>query len=104
MFLLLDHYAGTQQFPQLIAPPTVLPDSVFSPAPAPSESGGIPTTNPKSSVVPSSGAVLGFPPAGGPTGSPSGSSGAGSLTDHSISFPIMLVLGLFVKFVLSFSL
>ncbi|KAL0391738.1 UNVERIFIED_CONTAM: LysM domain-containing GPI-anchored protein 1 [Sesamum radiatum] len=95
---------GSQQFPQLIAPPTVVPDSIFSPAPAPSESGGIPTTNPKSSVVPSSGAVFGFPPAGGPTGSPFGSSGAGSLTDHSISFTIMLVLGLFVKFVLSFSL
>ncbi|KAG8389752.1 hypothetical protein BUALT_Bualt01G0011300 [Buddleja alternifolia] len=95
---------GSQQFPTLIAPPTVVPDSIFSPAPSPSESGGIPTRNPRSSVVPSSGAVLGLPPASGPAGSASGvsgSSGACSLMNDFTRFPIMLILGLIVKFVLS---
>ncbi|PIN07523.1 hypothetical protein CDL12_19906 [Handroanthus impetiginosus] len=96
---------GPQQFPALIAPPTVVPDSIYSPAPSPSELGGIPTTSPRSSVVPSSGAVLGFPPVGAPigTGITSGSSSACSLSNH-FSFPIMIMLGLIVKLVLSVSL
>ncbi|XP_051151033.1 lysM domain-containing GPI-anchored protein 1 [Andrographis paniculata] len=84
---------GPQQLPALVAPPTVLPDSVFSPAPAPSEAGGIPTTNPKSSVVPSSG--IGFPPAAsGPMGSASGSSDACSLVKPLANISLVLVLGL----------
>ncbi|KAL8467147.1 hypothetical protein ACS0TY_036020 [Phlomoides rotata] len=94
---------GSQQFPQLGAPPTVLPGSLFSPAPAPSEMGGLPSTNP-GSVVPSSGAVFGLPPAGGPTGMNSGISGASSLMNHKTCFPAMLVLAFVVKFVLSTSL
>ncbi|KAL8459512.1 hypothetical protein ACS0TY_036848 [Phlomoides rotata] len=94
---------GSQQFPQLGAPPTVLPGSLFSPAPAPSEMGGLPSTNP-GSVVPSSGAVFGLPPAGGPTGMNSGISGASSLTNHKTCFTAMLVLAFVVKFVLSTSL
>ncbi|XP_057809631.1 lysM domain-containing GPI-anchored protein 1-like [Salvia miltiorrhiza] len=92
---------GPQQFPTLIAPPTSLPDSYFAPAPSPSEAGGIPSTNPKSSVVPSTGVAFGLPPAGGPTGSTSGTSSARSLMDQVTAFPVMLVLGLIVKLVLS---
>ncbi|KAH6835277.1 lysm domain GPI-anchored protein 1 precursor [Perilla frutescens var. hirtella] len=95
---------GSQQFPPLIAPPTALPDSYLSPAPSPSEAGGIPSTNPKSSVVPSSGAVFGLPPASGPTGSTLGASGASSLMNQVTSFPVMLMLGLIIKFVCSMPL
>ncbi|KAL2467726.1 LysM domain-containing GPI-anchored protein 1 [Forsythia ovata] len=99
---------GSQQFPPLIAPPTVVPDLLFSPAPSPSESGGFPTTNPKSSVVPSSGAGIGIPPANGPTGSASGSSGASSgtcaLMNNLSSFSVVLTLGLVFKFILSIPL
>ncbi|CAA2949363.1 Hypothetical predicted protein [Olea europaea subsp. europaea] len=95
---------GSQQFPQLIAPPTVVPDSLFSPAPSPSEAGGFPTTNPKSSVVPSSGAGIGFPPANGPAGSASGTSDARALMNNLYSFSFLLTLGLVFKFLLSIPL
>ncbi|KAK4429659.1 LysM domain-containing GPI-anchored protein 1 [Sesamum alatum] len=88
---------ASQQFPPLIAPPTVVPDSLFAPAPSPSESGGIPT----STVVPSSGAVLAFPPANGPSASASGSSGTRSSTSQLTGFHILLVLGLLVMHLLS---
>ncbi|KZV16568.1 lysM domain-containing GPI-anchored protein 1 [Dorcoceras hygrometricum] len=93
---------GTQQFPTLIAPPTVVPDLSFTPAPSPSEPGGFPSTNP-SSTVPSSGAVLGFSPANGPSGSVSGSSSSFSLMNRLSCFPSMLVF-CFVKLVLSIPL
>ncbi|GER38724.1 LysM domain-containing GPI-anchored protein [Striga asiatica] len=83
---------GPQQFPTLIAPPTTVP-GLYSPAPSPSEPGGIiPSTN----TVPSS---IGLPPTGGPTGLMSGSSGACSLMGHSTGFIVMLllVLGLVVE-------
>ncbi|XP_022880175.1 lysM domain-containing GPI-anchored protein 1-like isoform X2 [Olea europaea var. sylvestris] len=95
---------GSQQFPQLIAPPTVVPDSLFSPAPSPSEAGGFPTMNPKSSVVPSSGAGIGFPPANGPAGSASGTSDARALMNNLYSFSFLLTLGLVFKFLLSIPL
>ncbi|GFP84331.1 lysm domain-containing GPI-anchored protein 1 [Phtheirospermum japonicum] len=91
---------GPQQFPALQAPPTVVPDSTYSPAPSPSESGGAPGSTPRS-TVPSTG-VVGFTPAGGPTGSVRGSSGACSLTNHLTS--LKLILGLVVGFVLSIEL
>ncbi|KAL7128372.1 hypothetical protein ABFS83_14G312000 [Erythranthe nasuta] len=91
---------GSQLFPLLSAPPTVVPDTLFSPAQSPSESGGFPTSNPN--VVPSTGVVQGFAPAGGPAGSASGgSSGACSLMNHFSSFPVMVMVGLAVKFLLS---
>ncbi|KAK4490110.1 hypothetical protein RD792_000767 [Penstemon davidsonii] len=93
---------GNQQFPTLIAPPTVVPTSLFAPAPSPFESGGFPT-NPGSTVVPSTGVGIGLPPANGPAGSASGSSGACSLTNQFSSLPIVFVLGLIVRFVLSIS-
>uniref|UniRef100_A0A5B6ZDL2 LysM domain-containing protein n=1 Tax=Davidia involucrata TaxID=16924 RepID=A0A5B6ZDL2_DAVIN len=99
---------GPQQFPLLIAPPSsVSRDSIFSPAPSPSESGGAPTPIPKSSVVPGSGSVIGLPPASGPSGSASGASGASgacSLVNPLANLPIAIVLGLFFKFMVSFSL
>uniref|UniRef100_A0A5B6ZCL8 Putative lysM domain-containing GPI-anchored protein 1 n=1 Tax=Davidia involucrata TaxID=16924 RepID=A0A5B6ZCL8_DAVIN len=94
--------SGPQQFPPLIAPPSsVSRDSLFAPAPSPSESGGAPTTIPKPSVVPGSGSILGFPPASGPSGS---ASGACSMVNPLANLPIAIVLGLFFKFMLSFSL
>lgn len=95
---------GSQQFPSLIAPPTVVPDSLFAPAPSPSESGGFPTTTPKPSVVPSSGGGIGFPPANGPAGSALGSSDACSLMNNLSSFSAMLTLGLVFKFIMSIPL
>ncbi|KAF5954956.1 hypothetical protein HYC85_007812 [Camellia sinensis] len=93
---------GPQQFPPLIAPPSsVSRESLFAPAPAPSQSGGATATSPASSVVPSSGAVLGLPPTNAPSGRlTSGSSSVNPLA----SFPIAIVLGLFFECVLSFSL
>ncbi|KAL0351482.1 UNVERIFIED_CONTAM: LysM domain-containing GPI-anchored protein 1 [Sesamum calycinum] len=88
---------GSQQFPPLMAPPTVVPDSLFAPAPSPSESGGIPT----STVVPSSGTVLGFPPANGPSANVLGSSGACPSMSQLTGFHILLVLGLIAKHVSS---
>lgn len=97
---------GPQLFPPLIAPPTVVgPDSLFAPAPSPIQSGGPGGTIPNN-VVPSTGAVLGFPPANGPTGSFSGgsNSGASSLVNSFSRLPIALVLTVFLKAVSSFSL
>ncbi|KAK4391088.1 LysM domain-containing GPI-anchored protein 1 [Sesamum angolense] len=88
---------GSQQFPPLIAPPTVVPDSLFAPAPSPSESGGIPT----STVVPSSGTVLGFPPANGPSSNALGYSGTCPSMGQLTGFHILLVLGLIAKHVSS---
>ncbi|KAL7176418.1 hypothetical protein ACSBR2_029869 [Camellia fascicularis] len=92
---------GPQQFPPLIAPPSsVSKGLIFSPAPAPSESGGTPTT-PKSSTVPSSGSVVGLPPTNAPNG---GLSSAASSSVHPLSiFPIAIVLGLFFDFHCSFA-
>ncbi|KAL3634771.1 LysM domain-containing GPI-anchored protein 1 [Castilleja foliolosa] len=87
---------GPQQFPALQAPPTVVPDLIYSPAPSPSESGGAPGVSPRS-TVPSTG-VVGFRPAGGPTGSVPGSSGACSLTNHLTG--LKFIVGLVVGFVL----
>ncbi|CAL5384965.1 unnamed protein product [Camellia sinensis] len=83
---------GPQQFPPLIAPPSsVSRESLFAPAPAPSQSGGATTTSPASSVVPPSGAVLGLPPTNAPSGRlTSGSSSVNPLA----SFPIAIVLEL----------
>ncbi|XP_059631838.1 lysM domain-containing GPI-anchored protein 1-like [Cornus florida] len=94
---------GPQQFPPLIAPPTsVSRDSLFVPAPSPSpsQSGGAATTIPKSSVVPGSVPSLGFPLANAPSGSVSG---ACSLVNPFTNLPA-IVLGLFCKFMVSFSL
>lgn len=83
---------GPQQFPPLIAPPSsVGPDSLFAPAPAPTESTSAPATIPKSSVVPSTGSMVGFPPANGPTGS---ASGAITLTISLASFLVTFVLAM----------
>ncbi|CAK9169043.1 unnamed protein product [Ilex paraguariensis] len=96
---------GPLQFPPLIAPPTsVIPDSLFAPAPSPSQSGGAPTTIPKSSVVPASGSSIAFPPTNGPSGSAFGASGACSLMNPLASFPIVVGLGMFFKCMVSFSL
>ncbi|XP_073279428.1 early nodulin-like protein 19 isoform X6 [Primulina huaijiensis] len=76
-----------QQFPPLTAPPTVIPDLSFTPAPSPSKPGG----------------VLGFSPANGPSGSVSGSSSSCSLMNRLSCLPIILVLG-FAGFVLSIPL
>lgn len=90
---------GPQQFPALIAPPTVVgTDSLFAPAPSPFQSGGPGATIPKS--VPSPGSVFGFPPAHGPSGS---ISGASFLVNPLTSFPFAVVLALFFKVVASFS-
>lgn len=93
-------------FPPLIAPPTVVgPNSLFAPAPSPIQSGGPGGTIPNT-VVPSTGAVLGFPPATGPAGSFPGSSnsGASSLVNSFTKLPVALVLALVFKAVASFSL
>ncbi|KAL0438089.1 UNVERIFIED_CONTAM: LysM domain-containing GPI-anchored protein 1 [Sesamum latifolium] len=85
---------GSQQFPPLIAPPTVVPDSLFAPTPSPSESGGIPT------VLPSSGAVLAFPPANGPSANALGSSATRRSMSQLTGFHILLALGLIFRHVL----
>ncbi|CAA0840834.1 LysM domain-containing GPI-anchored protein 1 [Striga hermonthica] len=92
---------GPQQLPQLSAPPTTAP-KLYSPAPAPSEPGGIPSSSPISSpTVPSSGVSIGLPPAGGPTGSTPGSSATCSLMGQLTHFHVMLlVLGLAIELVL----
>ncbi|KAA8538485.1 hypothetical protein F0562_028144 [Nyssa sinensis] len=91
--------SGPQQFPPLIAPPSsVSRDSLFAPAPSPFESGGAPTTIPKSSVVPGSGPVIAIPPANGPSG---GASGACSMVNPLANLPIAIVLVLFFKFMFS---
>ncbi|KAJ7965580.1 lysM domain-containing GPI-anchored protein 1-like [Quillaja saponaria] len=65
---------GPQQFPPLVVPPTsATRDAVFAPSPSP-QSDGPGSTTPKSSVVPSTGSLPGFPPANGPSGSASGAS------------------------------
>ncbi|KAK3006873.1 hypothetical protein RJ639_016718 [Escallonia herrerae] len=91
---------GPQQFPPLTAPPTALsPDSLFAPAPSPSQSGGSATNTP-TSVAPASGTVVGFPPANGPTGS---FSGACSLVNPLGSLRNAIVLALILKVAVSFS-
>ncbi|KAF9608425.1 hypothetical protein IFM89_009791 [Coptis chinensis] len=89
---------GEHQFPPLVAPPTsVIRDSMFAPAPAPSQSGARPTT-PKSSGVPGSGSLPGLPPANGPSGS---TSDAPKWTNSFFSFPSTLVVYLFSSLVMS---
>ncbi|KAL3504153.1 hypothetical protein ACH5RR_033994 [Cinchona calisaya] len=96
------HCPGPQQFPPLIAPTSLVgQDSLFAPAPSPSETAGAPTTFPKSSVVPSTGSTIQFPPANGPTGS---SSDACSLVNPLASFPITFLLALYFKNVVSLPL
>ncbi|XP_073279429.1 uncharacterized protein [Primulina huaijiensis] len=87
LFTLIASSFGRQQFPPLTAPPTVIPDLSFTPAPSPSKPGG----------------VLGFSPANGPSGSVSGSSSSCSLMNRLSCLPIILVLG-FAGFVLSIPL
>lgn len=95
--------AGPQQLPSLIAPPTsVTRDSVLGPAPAPApQSAGSGTTTPKSTVVPTTGTILGLPPLGGPIG---GASGACSLVNPLATYLITLVLYQFTNFMSSLSL
>lgn len=94
-------FAGPQQFPPLVVPPTsVGPDVMFAPAPSPSESGGAPMDGPHSSVVPASGSVIAFPPSGGPSGSAS----SACLLNPLASFPIAILLYLCVKYVISLPL
>ncbi|KAG8633100.1 lysM domain-containing GPI-anchored protein 1 [Manihot esculenta] len=94
---------GPQQLPSLIAPPTsVTRDSVLGPAPAPApQSAGSGTTTPKSTVVPTTGTILGLPPLGGPIG---GASGACSLVNPLATYLITLVLYQFTNFMSSLSL
>ncbi|CAI9787039.1 unnamed protein product [Fraxinus pennsylvanica] len=105
---------GQQQFPPLVSPPKALPDSLFAPtqapapapshSPSPSESGGFPKkhSNQKPSVLPSSGAVLGFPPTNIPTGNASvESSGTGSLVNPFSIISTTFLLGSVFKFLLS---
>ncbi|PHT49821.1 LysM domain-containing GPI-anchored protein 2 [Capsicum baccatum] len=89
---------GSQQFPPLVAPPTsVGPDSMFAPAPSPSESGGVPNDGPHTSIVPSSGSIIAFPPSGGPSGSAS----SASLLNPFVSFPLAVFLCLSMKYAIS---
>lgn len=92
-------------FPTLIAPPNVVgSDSLFAPTPSPIQSGG-PGATPPNTVVPSTGTVLGYPPANAPTGSFSGSSSsASSLVNNFTRIPLALVLALFLEAVTSYSL
>ncbi|KAK3036785.1 hypothetical protein RJ639_030815 [Escallonia herrerae] len=90
---------GSQQFPPLIAPPTALrPESLFAPAPSPSRSRGSATNTP-TSVAPTSGTVVGFPPANGPTGS---FSSACSLVNPLGSLRNAIVSALILKVAVSF--
>ncbi|XP_057486703.1 lysM domain-containing GPI-anchored protein 1-like [Actinidia eriantha] len=91
---------GIQQFPPLIAPPSWVGPSLFAPAPAPSQAGGA-ATNPKSSIVPSSGSGLGLPPTNAPSG---GLSSAGPVVNPFATFPLAIVFGLLCNFILSSSL
>ncbi|KAL6984374.1 hypothetical protein U1Q18_017751, partial [Sarracenia purpurea var. burkii] len=78
--------AGVQQLPPLIAPPSAVNrDSFFTPAPAPSQTGGGATTTPKPSIVPSSGSVSGLPPTNSPGG---GLSNASPSVNLSPGFPV----------------
>ncbi|KAL5704324.1 LysM domain-containing GPI-anchored protein 1 [Ranunculus cassubicifolius] len=65
---------GEHQFPPLLAPPTtVTRDLINGPAPAPSQSGIVPTTPTSSGGLPGSGGSISMPPANGPSGSTSNS-------------------------------
>lgn len=92
---------GSQEFPPLIAPPTVVPrESLFAPAPSPSSLfDGTDGRSPKSSVVPSTG----FTPALGPSGISSGASAACSLVKPLPTLTLTLVL-LFVKLMIPVAL
>ncbi|XP_010272768.1 PREDICTED: lysM domain-containing GPI-anchored protein 1-like [Nelumbo nucifera] len=86
---------GMHQFPPLIAPPTSAIDgSLFVPAPAPTESGGVGSTTPKTSVVPLIGSLPGLAPANAPAGSTSSSP---LLIRPLSSFPSAIILYLFIN-------
>lgn len=98
--LLWTIYAGPQQFPAVVAPPTrVAPDFIFAPAPAPEihGAGGMP----RSSVAPEIGSHPGFLPASGPSGS--AASGAASLTCSLATLTATFFLCL-LKFTMALSL
>ncbi|KAG9152130.1 hypothetical protein Leryth_017691 [Lithospermum erythrorhizon] len=91
---------GPQQFPPLVEPPTKLaPESIFAPAPAPMEGGG--ARIPGTSVVPSSGMGIAFPPANAPSGFglATGASDASSLVNPVTKYPFLFVLGFSFTFV-----
>lgn len=85
--------AGPQQFPPILAPPTTVTKiSEFAPSPSP-QSGLGGSTNPKSSVVPSTGSLPGFSPANGPaSGLASGVSAASSSVNQLPTLTSALVL------------
>ncbi|GMH21839.1 hypothetical protein Nepgr_023682 [Nepenthes gracilis] len=85
---------GPQQFPPVIPPPsTVTKESMYSPSPAPSQSGGPGTSLPGSGVVPSSGSLPGFTPANGPTASISGNvASACSFVSPLVAFQVAVAL------------
>ncbi|KAL4301225.1 hypothetical protein HN51_052633 [Arachis hypogaea] len=95
---------GSREFPPLIAPPTsIRRDSELAPAPAP-QSDGIGLGTPKSSVVPSTTGLPGFPPANGPISAlSSGASAACSLVIPSSAMTSALVL-LLVKLMIPVAL
>ncbi|XP_054796660.1 lysM domain-containing GPI-anchored protein 1-like [Prosopis cineraria] len=92
---------GPQKFPPLVAPPTTVTRiTELAPAPSPQSYSGGPT-NPKSSVVPSTGSIPGFTRANGPAvGLLSGASAASSLLNPIPTLTPALVL-LFVKLLIS---
>ncbi|XP_057973695.1 lysM domain-containing GPI-anchored protein 1-like [Malania oleifera] len=94
---------GSQQFIPLVAPPTTVNrGSIFAPSPSPSQSSAVPAAmTPKSSVTSSPGSIPGFTPANGPMGS---ASDACILTNALASFPTVIVLCLFIKFMVPFLL
>ncbi|XAR55574.1 hypothetical protein NMG60_11035685 [Bertholletia excelsa] len=93
---------GPQQFPPLIAPPTsASKGSLFSPAPAPSLSGGGALAGgPRSSLMPSSSSGIGLPPTNSPGGSSLSSNSC--VINPLSSLPIMIILSLFLKLMLPF--
>nr|GMC55441.1 lysM domain-containing GPI-anchored protein 1-like [Ipomoea batatas] len=86
---------GPQQFPPLTAPSSVGRDVLFSPAPAPFEAGGAPTSR---------GSIIAFPPSnGGPGGialPPKNAPAGGSSSACTLLSPLsrFLMLGLFLKY------
>ncbi|GAB2271468.1 LysM domain-containing GPI-anchored protein 1 [Dionaea muscipula] len=97
---------GPRQFPPLIVPPsTVTKESIYAPSPAPSQSGGGPGTRAAgSAMAPSSSALLGSNPAGGPTASISGNAASGSsLLNPFATFRVVAALFVLIKLVMFFS-
>ncbi|CAI9114631.1 OLC1v1015395C1 [Oldenlandia corymbosa var. corymbosa] len=90
---------GPQQFPPVLEPSSLIStESIFAPAPSPSEIAGAPTIP---GFVPSSGTTMQTPPANGPAGS---ASSAYSLAHPLATFPMIFLLTFSLKNVMSFPL